>query len=741
MFIIVFVNWRCYSISDKVNPQKNYFLEVKKINYFLDKCENFLFKPENYKIDIDSAKINLSRALSISKSINNQNLIYKCIFYYGEVSYEENNYPKAIERTSTAVKYFRKTKQFKKEAELWINLGEKYFWKSPRNIKSLEESIVYYNRALQIYKHLSLSEDSAYTIKLIADSHLNQGKLDLAEKELLHVLSIYNKIRYKKLHFTYDLLANLYRLKGNLGKYLYYSLECVKSMELNKDYLYAPAFYIQLAKSYKEFGKHKTCIELLKKAINIQRPRKDIDNNMLYYLTDFLCKELVEIKQYKEALTQAQNLIKDYPPKGKMENAVIAGTMALCYRKSNEPKLAEANYIKMIDLYEKNPELMSFAKLSNAYFELGKFYVEQKIYNKAKINFIKSQESPKGIIDQLQIKETNLYLFKIDSATGNYISAIKHFQKYKYLNDSIFDFNKTKQIEKIQMSYSFEKKKKELSNMKLSMELEKKKIVEANNKINIGIVVLVLLLTTTLLFATIYRLKQKNNQILISQKNEIDLKNSTLQKLVNEKEHLMQEIHHRVKNNLQIIMSLLNSQLSLLKNEDAFNAIQNSQQRLYAISLLHQKLYRTDEIVQIQMKNYINDLATNFKDTLDVYNRINFEMKVDSIDLDQSQAVSVGLILNEVITNSIKYAFPDNKMGSILVLMKLESNNKILLKISDNGIGFPEHFNFKESPSLGMNLINGLTEQLDGKLEFSNKNGANVKITFIQKPILDVTAG
>lgn len=108
-------------------------------------------------------------------------------------------------------------------------------------------------------------------------------------------------------------------------------------------------------------------------------------------------------------------------------------------------------------------------------------------------------------------------------------------------------------------------------------------------------------------------------------------------------------------------MSLLNSQLSTLKNESAYKAIQISQQRLYAISLLHQKLYITEDITQIEMKNYIHDMVTNFKDTLDVYNRINFDVKVDSIYLDQSQAVSVGLILNEAITNSIKYAFPNNK--------------------------------------------------------------------------------
>lgn len=737
--IVLFLSWNCYavnikfSINDKSEQKKQFLSEKQEISNLLDKCAKFIHKPESYKIDLDSAKFNLDKAFKLSKKIKNQDLIYSCIFYSGEILFEYYDYPKATERVLKVLAYYQKTKQLEEEAKVWSFLGKKYFWKSPRNTQSFQESLNYYNKALEIYKKLEFTEQEALTLKSIADVHLNEGKLDLAEHELLKVLTIFKKIDFKNLHFTYDLLADVYRLKGDLGKNLYYSLECVKSMERTNDYLYAPDFYLQLAQSYKEFGKHKTCIVLLKKAIIIQKSRKNPDNLMLYYLIDFLCKELIEIKQYKEALTQAQNLVKVYPPTSIMENAVIAGTMALCYRKNNEPKLAEANYIKMINLYENNTNLKTFTDLSNAYFELGKFYQEHKQYDKAKYNLKKVQAFPKGIVEKSQIKETNLYLFKIDSAKGNYISALKYFQKYKDLNDSIFDFNKTKQIERIQMSYSFEKKKNELSNMKLDMELEKRKIIQANDKINIGIVILALLLTTTLLFARIYQLKQKNNRILISQKKEIDLKNNTLQKLVNEKEYLLIELHHRVKNNLQIVMSLLNSQLSTLKNESAYKAIQISQQRLYAISLLHQKLYITEDITQIEMKNYIHDMVTNFKDTLDVYNRINFDVKVDSIYLDQSQAVSVGLILNEAITNSIKYAFPNNKKGNIVVAMKLESNSTILLEINDDGIGFPEHFNFRESPSLGMNLINGLTGQLDGEIQFSNKNGANVGITFIQK--------
>lgn len=219
---------------------------------------------------------------------------------------------------------------------------------------------------------------------------------------------------------------------------------------------------------------------------------------------------------------------------------------------------------------------------------------------------------------------------------------------------------------------------------------------------------------------------------MISQKNEIDHKNEVLQKLVIEKESLMQEIHHRVKNNLQIVMSLLNSQSSTLKNKEAFDAIQKSQHRLYAISLLHQKLYRTDIVREIEMENYINDLLHNFRDTFDMQN-INFEVDLDPLVLDEAQAISVGLILNETITNAIKYGFLTNQKGIIFIEMKAGENFMVNLQIKDNGIGFPE--GFKTSNTLGVNLISGLAQQLDGEVNFFNENGAVIQIKFVKNNI------
>ncbi|KAF2513864.1 tetratricopeptide repeat-containing sensor histidine kinase [Flavobacterium foetidum] len=717
------------------NREKKLFLARTKIKLLLDKGNDFLYKPESFKKDMDSAKSNFDKAFALSNKIKDQNLINECIVGHSEILFEENNYLQAEKKLHNVINYYHETKQFKKEAKIWEMLGARLFWQTPRSFATFENAVKTFDKAALLYKNLGLQEKFAFILKYKADAHLNQGRLDLAEKELLQVLEVYNKIGYKKLHFTYDLLADVYRLKGDLGKSLYYSQACVNSMENAGDFRFAPVFYQQLAIAYKDLGKHNTSIDLLKKAIGFLKSENEIDYSNLYEFIDLLSKELVQEKRYTEALHQVQKTIQEYPPKKKTDQARMHGSLAYCYNKIGQAKLAEDHFKKMINLYEENTSSnMYIINLSAAYFEFGKFYEEHKKYDKAKYFFQKSLNFSNGIVELSQVKDANLYLFKIDSANGKYSSAIKYFQTFKNLNDSIFNEKKNKQIEELQILYGIEKKEKEFSNLKLAMDAQKTKNIQAQSTIKFGVCIVVFLFVSTMLFWISYQSKQKNNKLLVSQKNEIDQKNLALQKLLSEKESLMQEIHHRVKNNLQIVMSLLNSQSSTLKNQEAFDAIQKSQHRLFAISLLHQKLYRTDIVREIEMENYISELMVNFTLTFDMQN-IDFQTQIDPILLDEAQAVSVGLILNETVTNSIKYGFPENRKGLISIKLESLENYRVKLQIKDNGIGFPKDFNFDSTATLGISLINGLGQQLDGEVSIYNDNGAVVEVDFVRNTI------
>ncbi len=217
--------------------------------------------------------------------------------------------------------------------------------------------------------------------------------------------------------------------------------------------------------------------------------------------------------------------------------------------------------------------------------------------------------------------------------------------------------------------------------------------------------------------------RKRNNKI-------VKTKNGQLQHLVAEKEWLLKEIHHRVKNNLQIVMSLLNSQSAYIDNEPALTAIHDSQHRVHAMSLIHQKLYGSENVSTIDMSSYIRELTSYLGDSFNSGQRIRFELAIEPLEMDVSQAVPLGLILNEAITNSIKYAFPNDRSGVISISLSTTSPNQYLLVISDNGVGMPQQFNSKKAGSLGMSLMEGLSEDLDGRFSIENKNGTTIKISF-----------
>jgi two-component sensor histidine kinase len=177
-------------------------------------------------------------------------------------------------------------------------------------------------------------------------------------------------------------------------------------------------------------------------------------------------------------------------------------------------------------------------------------------------------------------------------------------------------------------------------------------------------------------------------------------------------------------------MSLLYTQSAYLQNTDARDAIRDSQNRVQAISIIHQKLYSKSNVATIVMADYITDLVRYLYTCYDCgHRKIRFKENLDQVNLDISQAVPMGLILNEAITNSIKYAF-DKTGGEILINAKLSAPETIALLISDNGKGLPSNFDLTETSSLGMEMMKALSKQLGGTFEIKNGPGVNVLVIF-----------
>lgn len=204
-----------------------------------------------------------------------------------------------------------------------------------------------------------------------------------------------------------------------------------------------------------------------------------------------------------------------------------------------------------------------------------------------------------------------------------------------------------------------------------------------------------------------------------------------MQESLKEKEVLLQEIRHRVKNNLQISCSLLNIQSRYIEDKTAHDAFKESQNRIRAMALLHEKLCQSDNMSNIDFPHYVQSLT----DTLFVANNSNFKAiksKVDisNISIDVDTSLHLGLILNELCTNTLKHAFPDGNNGEVRIVCHPKGDNKCELAVSDNGIGLPDNFNLKSAKTMGLQLVDSMVKQMKGEIKVDGRGGASFKITF-----------
>jgi two-component sensor histidine kinase len=420
-----------------------------------------------------------------------------------------------------------------------------------------------------------------------------------------------------------------------------------------------------------------------------------------------------------------------------------------CYLALKKYTEAEESINKLLKYNETRPA-EDIYKIA-VYDRAGILYLETKLYKKAR-NYIEQ-----AISLNLEHKSLNvamhhqLLLFRIDSAQGNLMQAINHYQHYKTLSDSIYSEKNGQRIAIAQIQYETEQKEKDLQLKEQSIAVLTKERLLQDQALkkdhlirNFFIGGAILLLLLLVLVYNRYRLKQRSSQLLEAKQQEINLKNTSLQlvlgekeelllykdALLEEKEWLLKEIHHRVKNNLQIVMSLLNFQAAYLKDSEALSAIQESQQRVHAISLIHQKLYQSEKVALIPMESYIREVVDYLKEYFNDQERIRFQLTIAPIELDVAIAVPLGLIINEAVTNCLKYAFPHGGEGVVAISLQPVDGVNYLLIIEDDGIGLGPDFDITRTSTLGMNLIKGLSKQLKASLQVESTEGLKISLLF-----------
>jgi len=198
-----------------------------------------------------------------------------------------------------------------------------------------------------------------------------------------------------------------------------------------------------------------------------------------------------------------------------------------------------------------------------------------------------------------------------------------------------------------------------------------------------------------------------------------------------EKEVLLKEIHHRVKNNLQVVSSLLYLQSRKITDKEVESMFLNCQNRVKSISLIHEKLYQTNDLARIDFDKYIKSLVYHLFNSFGVKSeQIGLTVNSENIFLTMDTAIPCGLIINELVTNTLKHAFPSNRKGEIKIEVSYQRNNKFTLIVADNGIGLPQDIDIENTDTLGFQLVQTLIKQLEASLEINRENGTEYQITF-----------
>jgi two-component sensor histidine kinase len=722
VFLLLLVTGMAYPqlpVSKDVNKLYSLLAKSKtdtnRVNLLIKICrfDNAL-SAEN-PVLLDSTLVIATRAKSLAEQIGYKEGVGLSYQVLAQAWCNRKSFGKSNELIKKALGIFLENKYYRDAAECYLNQEE--FYQSAGG-KDMKVRIAFYEQAQPLFHQDGAIEREAATLERLGDFYQVLQNFDRSLAVLNQALTAYKSVHYPNLQFTYDLLGYVNMQIGHYQEALRYGLLAEKTAFARKDTSsLLCTIYCRLGSTYFLINKVEEADIYFKKALKIAEHFHD--RSAIRISMQALFAVLSNERKYHEALTLLNKTIKNYPSKDTAEITMERADFIRAYSGMKNYRKAEpyADTLLRDGLVSQGTTTMVYA-LS----EMVEYFIKSGQYARAaQYTGVLKAGADKFTMKRNQYK-TYLFKFKIDSAQKNYLPAIENFRRYTFMKDSLYDLAKTKQLEELKIQYETEQKEHNINYLEKNNLLQQQSIKRADYIRNITVAgSLILLLLLGLLYKS-FRLNKQSSKA-------IERKNIALNQLVTEKEWLLKEIHHRVKNNLQIVTGLLQRQSAYIDNDEALAAIQNSENRMHAISLIHQKLYQSENLDLISMPEYIDELVSFLKESGGLDKRIIFEKHLEEIRLDVAQAVPLGLILNEAVTNAIKYAYSPEEAGTIYITLVHEGPYSQLI-IADNGPGMPADLDLQQVDSLGLNLMRGLVKQLDGNLEISNEQGCTININF-----------
>jgi two-component sensor histidine kinase len=699
--------------------------DTSRVKYLLGTADYFLDKIGVVKADMDSAAYYLKKSYQLATAIGSLRWQHNTLMEYGQYFAEVQQRDKQQRIYEKAIGLARKHGDKRMEADSWF-----YYYNNSitaLDAGSLKTALKRAAYARALYLETKDTLRGIMVLKSIADYHLQLGNYTLAEKEMLEVIAVYRKIQFTDICMSYDLLSAIYNHKGELSKALYYALATIRSYKGN-DLNFLGTFTRRVAEAYAIIGKRKESIVWYTKAYHLY------DHSFIFVPTYELVTQLVYDGQAGKALEILNRTIKRFPVEKDPLKYCIDLAYAETYTALNQYKRAAPYFALLKELEAKDTSATEISALIN--FHLTEYYYAQHFYPEARAAAQRSLHYKVYVTLPMRIRLYKL-LYEIDMLSKMPEQAIEHLEKFHKLQDSVFTQEKLNTIERLQIEFNASQKENENEILRRKSQLQQQKLERAELIKKATIASIIFLIIVIILLYNRFNLKRKVHNILMTQKKAIDLAYQKLEisiiqknKLIDDKERLVREVHHRVKNNLQLTMSLLNTQSYYLKDSSAISAIQESQHRLKSIALIHQKLYQTEDVAVIHINLYIAELLNYLRDSLGDGKKISFELNLCPLETDIALAVPIGLFINEAITNIYKYAFAETGRGKVQVSLVPHTEKLYLLEIRDNGSGLSPDFDILNSRTLGMTLMKGLSSQIEGELIVKSEAGLSVSLIF-----------
>jgi len=462
--------------------------------------------------------------------------------------------------------------------------------------------------------------------------------------------------------------------------------------------------------AYRRLGNYEDAIHIYKEALDIRTTNGDSAGMATLMMN--ISSAYGRLKNQSSALNYGKQAIDLYKMVGSSGDLLYAeanyGYILLEFEKLDEAlEILERICAQDLTDFDLHQKITSFQSLAKVHHLMGSYTQSEKVLSNYADELEKSEFQ--------ELKQQAYYLRAVNnSALNNYKASAEYHDKHLQLVNAFNEEEKIKARQEMESKYLAIEKDLEIEIQNNQLEKSKRE------RFMLMIGILGLTLIAGLLFWMIL-LRKKTNR-------ELDQKNQIISKALSEKDILLREIHHRVKNNLQFISSLLRLQSDHVSDPSALGALQQGHDRVRSMALIHQNLYQEENLTGVNTRDYFMKLITGLFSSNSIHeDRIKLVLNISELNLDVDTIVPIGLITNELITNSLKYAFPEGREGHIEVSLS-ESDGKLHLSISDDGIGMPDDAHESVGSSFGYKLINALIGQLDGVLSIDRSSGTAVNI-------------